>query len=241
MRLLVSVRSAAEASAAIEGGADIVDAKDPEAGALGAVSLEVLRKIRSAVAARRPVTAAIGDATDESTVERRARDFAAAGARFVKVGFAGIADTSRIVALAAAARRGVLAGAAGRAELVIAAYADADRAATLPPSAFIDIAVSAGARGVLLDTADKTGPGLRLLVDRRALTAWVSRAHEHKLCVALAGKLGAEDLSLVRDAGADIAGVRGAACDDGRTGRVSADRVRRLCASRAEAVPQLQR
>jgi uncharacterized protein (UPF0264 family) len=32
----------------------------------------------------------------------------------------------------------------------------------------------------------------------------------------------------VRDAGADIAGVRGAACENGRTGRVSADRVRLL-------------
>jgi uncharacterized protein (UPF0264 family) len=46
--------------------------------------------------------------------------------------------------------------------------------------------------------------------------------------VAVAGKLEAGDLESVRRAGADIAGVRGAACDDGRSGAVCADRVRRL-------------
>ena len=35
MKLLVSVADAAEARAAIEGGADIIDAKDPTTGALG--------------------------------------------------------------------------------------------------------------------------------------------------------------------------------------------------------------
>ena len=41
----------------------------------------------------------------------------------------------------------------------------------------------------------------------------------------LAGKLAADDLPFVRDTGADVAGVRGAACEGGRTGRVSADKV----------------
>lgn len=36
-RLLVSVRDAAEAEAAIRAGADLIDAKDPENGALGAL------------------------------------------------------------------------------------------------------------------------------------------------------------------------------------------------------------
>ena len=45
MRLLVSVASATEASAALAGGADVIDAKNPLAGALGAVSVGVLREI----------------------------------------------------------------------------------------------------------------------------------------------------------------------------------------------------
>jgi uncharacterized protein (UPF0264 family) len=85
---------------------------------------------------------------------------------------------------------------------------------------------------LLLDTSDKSGPGLRELMTAVALARWVARAHEAGLLVALAGKLTADDLAFVRDAGADIAGVRGAACEGGRTGRVSSERVallRLLC------------
>ena len=78
MQLLVSVANATEASAAVRGGADVIDAKDakdPQAGALGAVSLDALREIRAAVATRRPVTAAIGDATNEGAIERIAFEY----------------------------------------------------------------------------------------------------------------------------------------------------------------------
>ena len=47
----------------------------------------------------------------------------------------------------------------------------------------------------------------------------------------MAGKLTADDLGFVRNAGADIAGVRGAACEGGRTGRVTVEKVRLLAAA----------
>src|SRR5439155_24791233 len=99
MRLLVSVASAAEASAALAGGADVIDAKDPKAGALGAVSVEVLRDIEAAVAGARPVSAALGEASDAPTIECAARTFAAAGVSFVKVGFAGAVPAECMVEL----------------------------------------------------------------------------------------------------------------------------------------------
>ena len=213
--------------AALDGGADIIDAKDPCAGPLGAVSMDALHQIHAAVAGRRPVTAAIGDASDDATVEATARAFAAAGTRFVKVGFGGIPSAARIESLAAAAQRGAVAGASGGA-VVLVAYADADSRTSVAPAALVEIAARVGARGVLLDTADKRGLGLTRLLDQRALAAWVARAHDGGLFVALAGKLAAGDLPVVRDTGADIAGVRGAACEGGRTGRISADRVRDL-------------
>ena len=238
MQLLVSVRSAAEASAAIAGGADIVDAKEPDAGALGAVSLDVLREVRVVVASKRPLSAAIGDAADEAAIERTAHAFAAAGARFVKVGFAGIASAKRIAALAAAAQRGVDAGGAGRSAVVLVAYADADNPAGVARDALVDIAARTGARGVLLDTADKNGCGLRALIDPDALAAWVARAHARGLIAALAGTLAADDLPFVRETGADIAGVRGAACEGGRTGRVTAERVAALARRNHEDTKQ---
>lgn len=228
MRLLVSVTSAVEALAALSGGADLIDAKDPASGPLGAVSVDVLREIVAAVAGDRPVTAALGDASQEDAIARAAGEFAAAGAAFVKVGFAGIAGSDRVAALIAAAVRGVTGGFDGNADVVAVAYADADRARSIAPRRLAEMAAFAGARGVLLDTCDKGGGGLRELIAPRALSAWVAAAHDAGLIVALAGRLAASDLPFVRDAGADIAGVRGAACEGGRTGRVTAGRVRRL-------------
>ena len=69
MQLLVSVANAIEARQALEGGADLIDAKDPSAGALGAVSLDALRQIRDAVSGRCVVSAALGDAIEEEGIE----------------------------------------------------------------------------------------------------------------------------------------------------------------------------
>ena len=89
------------------------------------------------------------------------------------------------------------------------------------------------------DTADKSGPRLTELVSPTWLTNWVAAAHRRSLLVALAGRLRAEDLPIVRRCGADVAGVRGAACDGGRGGRISPARVRdlrRACAAGVEMV-----
>jgi hypothetical protein len=227
MQLLVSVANGADARAALAGGADVVDAKNPRAGSLGAVSLDTLADIYLTVGGLRPVTAAIGDASDEVALEQLSFEFAAAGTSLVKVGFSGI-STARVAALIAAARRGVEAGSRGRSGVVAVGYAD--DSASVAPAALVAIAARAGARGVLLDTANKRGPGLPALIDLGTLAAWVADAHRHGLFVALAGKLTADDLPFVVDSGADIAGVRGAACEGGRAGHVSADRVRMLSA-----------
>ena len=235
MQLLVSVASGAEASAALAGGADLIDAKDPLAGALGAVSPEVLHEIHAVSAGRRPVTAALGDLADEGAIERAAVASAAAGARFVKVGFAGIASAERVAALIRAAVRAT-AGSDRHAGVVAVGYADADRARSLAPAVLVDVAARSGAQGILIDTADKHEPGLCELVAPDTLAAWVKQAHGVRLLVALAGQLTADDLPFLRNIGADIVGVRGAACDGGRTGRVNADRVRALHALCAPAL-----
>ena len=224
MRLLVSVKNAEEAIAALAGGADLIDAKDPAAGALGAVSLGVLRDIHSTVAGLRPVSAALGDAIDEAAIEQSAWAYALGGASLVKIGFAGVSSRMRVGDLITAAMR----GAAHHADVIAVAYADADRARSLDPRLIVEAAVHAGAAGVLLDTADKHGPGLRALMTPAALGAWVTAAHDAGLRVALAGKLSADDLEFVRDAGADIAGVRGAACESERTSQIVPGKVREL-------------
>jgi uncharacterized protein (UPF0264 family) len=220
MRLLVSVSNAREAAAAGAGGADVIDAKDPSRGALGAVTAATFAEIRRAVS--QPTSAALGDAASEAAVEQDARAFRAAGAGFVKVGFAGVADAAPVSRLLAAAVRG------GGDGVISVAYADHDRAGSIAPDALIEIAVRTGAAGILLDTADKQGPGLCAIYTPARLAAWIAAGRAAGLVVAVAGKLEAGDLAAVRDAGADIAGVRGAACVGGRNSAVCADRVRRL-------------
>jgi uncharacterized protein (UPF0264 family) len=64
VQLLVSVRSAAEAEAALEGGADVIDVKEPSRGSLGRADDDVIAEVVSTVAGRRTVTAAMGELVD---------------------------------------------------------------------------------------------------------------------------------------------------------------------------------
>ncbi len=87
----------------------------------------------------------------------------------------------------------------------------------------------------------KDGRGLLDWLSPEALTALVDEAHALGLAVALAGALRADDLAIVGATGADIAGVRSAACGEGRrSGPLEAARVRALRAACA-ATPRASR
>jgi uncharacterized protein (UPF0264 family) len=230
MKLLVSVVDAIEAGEAAAAGADIVDVKNPAEGSLGAPVPAVIAEVRAAVPAALPVSAAIGDMPNlPGTAALAALGAARSGATFVKVGLWGVATEDDAVALLRAVREAV----AGTA-VVAAAYADAERVAPAPlaPSLLPRVARAAGVEMCLLDTAVKDGRGLLEWLSPDALTAIVEDAHGAGLQVALAGALRAEDVPVVRETGADIAGVRSAACRDGRrSGRLDAARVRHLVAT----------
>jgi len=232
VQLLVSVADAADARAAVAGGADVIDAKDPTRGALGAVDPATRSAILAAVGGARPVSAALDDATDAGDLDRLA---------FVKI--APGPQTSRGPAIE---RIGGLVDAARRSgcAVVLAAYADVEAAGAgsalprgLDAASVLEIAVHVGATGLLLDTADKSGPGLFDLLGDAAVADWVLQVHAAGLTAALAGRLGLHDVPRAVAAGADIIGVRGAACDGSRAGRVSVDRVAALV-SAARAASQ---
>jgi uncharacterized protein (UPF0264 family) len=160
------------------------------------------------------------------------------GADFVKVGLWGASTEDEAVSLLRAVRE-----AAGEAAVVAGAYADASRVAHAPlaPELLPRVAHAAGADVCLLDTAVKDGRGLLDWLSPDPLAALVDEAHDLGLEVALAGALRAEDLPVVAATGADIAGVRSAACaDDRRTGALDPARVRALSAACA-ATPSSSR
>jgi (5-formylfuran-3-yl)methyl phosphate synthase len=230
MRLLVSVVDAGEAREAAAAGADIVDVKNPAEGSLGAPAPAVTADIPAAGPPALPVSAAIGDMPNlPGTAALAALGAAHSGAAFVKVGLWGASTEAEAVALLRAVRE-----AAPDAVVVAGAYADARRVphAPLAPELLPRVARAAGVEVCLLDTAVKDGRGLLHWLSPEALTALVDEAHELGLEVALAGALRAEDLPVVHATGADIAGVRSAACGDGRrSGPLDAARVRALRAA----------
>ena len=233
MQLLVSVDGPAEARAALRGGADVIDAKDPRRGALGPVPLQRLAAIRAAVAGARPLSAALGDAASEEALARAVVAAASLGVVFVKVGFAGVTSEARARRLAVAAQR---AGADAGTQVVLVAYADWRRAVSLAPARVLVVAADAGAAGVLLDTANKGAP-LFTIESPESVAGWIAAAHAGGLFAALAGGLSGPEFARARALGADVVGVRGAACVGGRTGRVSRARVAALRALAGAASP----
>ena len=228
MKLLVSVTDAHEARVAAQGAVDIVDVKNPAEGSLGAPAPSVIASVRDAVPPDLPVSAAIGDLPNlPGTAALAALGAARSGAAYVKVGLWGTSTEGEAVAVLRAVREAV----EGGATVIAAAYADAERVPCrpLPPEAVIVAARHAGVGGCLLDTAVKDGRGLLEWLTADALAALVAEAHAARLEMALAGALRAEDLTAVRATGADIAGVRSAACRDGRrTAPLDGDRIGRL-------------
>jgi uncharacterized protein (UPF0264 family) len=226
--LLVSVRSPLEVEAALEGGADIVDAKDPSRGALGAMQPQALRCVLDRVPGATPFSAALGDPRDAA----EAAALIAAlpiGLRpapsYVKLGAAGTADACSAECMFGAAVEAARLH-PGRPLVIAVAYADDSSGLDLDQIA--TTATRAGAHGVLVDTMWKSAGSLLDRVPLDRLSAWIADGRSRGLLVALAGRLDGWAVAQLATCGADIVGVRGAACEGGRAGRVSAAKVRAL-------------
>jgi hypothetical protein len=227
MRLMISVVSAEEARAAMAGGAEILDVKNPAEGSLGAQSPSVICEIKSLVSDRVELSAAIGDMPNlPGTAALAALGAATCGADYIKVGLHGPRTELEAITLLCAVRQAVL---EFKTSVIAAGYADFMRAGTLNPMNLPAIATSAGVRGFLLDTAIKDGQSLLAFMDLPALRLLVEQAHGAGLFIGLAGALRAQDLASLRDIGADIIGLRSAVCHNHhRNEPLDPDRVRQL-------------
>lgn len=229
MRLLVSVVDAAEARVAAAAGADVIDVKDPSRGALGEASPQVVRAVRDATPVHLPVSAALGDGPFTPTVAAALAEGAAlSGAAFVKLG---LRETP--LAAAAASLRAARAALPAGVQLVVAGFADFERAGAPRPRDLPELAAAVGAQGCLLDTAVKDGRGLFHWLGEAELLAFAEACRARGILSALAGSLRVEDLGRLAPIGPDLVGVRGAACVGDRVGgHVDAERVRALVQAR---------
>ncbi|MCZ7572959.1 MAG: (5-formylfuran-3-yl)methyl phosphate synthase [Ardenticatenaceae bacterium] len=226
MRLLVSVTTADEIIAALAGGADLLDLKNPAEGSLGAPPPALIRVARRLAPATVPVSAALGDFPPlPGSAALAAVGAAQTGAHYVKIGL--LAPPPMAFAVARAVRT-ALDEFAPHARLILATYADTTSEEAVSVAALPRLAAEAGADGCLIDTLHKDGRTLHEHLAPAVLEAYVRQCHDHDLSAALAGALQADDLPALAALGTDLVGVRGAACQGGRTGHLDPLLVRAL-------------
>lgn len=201
--LLASVSNVAEARIALMGGADIIDIKDPRRGALGAASCSVQRRIVVEVAGARPVTAAAGELPfAPAGMASVLRGIAATGVQIVKVGVQAEQAPEVLDRLGALNLDGI--------PIVLVLFAE-----QAPSLDLLSKAARSGCVGVMMDTCDKSGPGLRGVVGMEWLKEFVDGAHELGLMAGLAGSLTRPDIAPLALLDPDILGFRGALCKSG--------------------------
>jgi uncharacterized protein (UPF0264 family) len=217
MKLLVSVRSVDEARLAAHGGADLIDCKEPAAGALGALPLATVRAIVHALPGR-VVSATIGDTAgdDADAVDARVQAVGGCGVTWVKVGIEPGALAAPLLDRLAARR-----------ECVVPVFV-ADRGLD---AALVARALQLGFRLLMADTADKRAGSLLDLLPPATLRAFVAQAREAGAQVGLAGALRLADVPALAALGADFAGFRSAVCLGARDGTLDAERLQRLRAA----------
>ena len=218
-QMLASVANEAEAVQALAAGADIIDLKNPLAGALGALPLPVIENIIRTIDGARATSATIGDLPMQpSMVVEAVHQTADCGVDFVKIGFFEEGDTAACLqALASLAKDGL--------KLVAVLFADRN-----PDFGLLPQLQAAGFYGVMLDTCIKDGRNLLDHMSLADLQAFTLQARSHHLYSGLAGSLRISHVAELAALQSDYLGFRGALCLGGeRKSTVSRDKVHALC------------
>ena len=239
-KLLVSVRDVEEARIALESGVDLIDLKEPNRGALGAVTMEVAAdavRLRDATRDERnatPLSMALGELVDffPHDVSPNDCDIAApyetielpVGIRFFKVG---LADCARRThwrdQLQHFVRRTIR-----RSGFVAVAYADHEAVDAPSFDEVLTEATRLEARVLLIDTAVKDGRTLLDHWDREQLGNAVLKIGRRSMLSVIGGGLRAESFAAVALCSPDYVAVRGAACVGGRAAKINAERIAAL-------------
>jgi uncharacterized protein (UPF0264 family) len=218
MDLLVSVRSAEEAEAALAGGAALIDVKEPERGSLGRADDETIAAVLCAVGGRRPVSAALGELPEQAAAPAFSLAFAKwglAGCRHRPTWPDELTDAARLLPPVC--------------RPVAVAYADWQRAAAPSPAQVCDFVCAHRWAALLIDTWRKDGTTLLDWLQLDELRKLRADCRAANVPIALAGSLGVEQIRLLHPLGPDWFAVRGAACRDAqRTQGIDPGRVRRL-------------
>jgi uncharacterized protein (UPF0264 family) len=235
-RLAVGVRGKIEASAAVEGGAHLVDVEYP-ASALGTPYPLNILAVREAVPTSVPVATNIGgEQLGRSTACQAALGVALAGADIIKLGLAKMPLGEAQEFGPALVRTVKKWFPAKRCVPVLFADERLARWYIDPIRDGPDLAAHMKADGLLIDTYDKgIGMGLLDYYKLADIGEFVAKCHDRGLAAWVGGSITKQELPALWAAGVDVVCVRGAACEPGtgpgRFGQVSATLVRELVAT----------
>jgi uncharacterized protein (UPF0264 family) len=230
LKLLISTVNEKETNEAVAGGADIIDVKNPMEGALGASFPWVIKRIRAITPKKIEVSCALGDVPNlPGAVSLAALGAATTGVDYVKAGLYGLKTLEEAIYLMQNVTKAVKDWNPSI-KVVATGYADAERIGAVSPLLIPEIARKAQADIAMIDTAIKDGKNLFSFLTINQLRSFVDAAHDYGLKAALAGSLKKEDLLAVQSLGADVAGLRGAACTNGDrvNGEITREKVREL-------------
>lgn len=213
MKLLISVVNKAEALDSINGGADILDVKNPKEGSLGANFPRVIRQVKEVTPKNLELSATLGDLPNlPGTASLAALGAAVSGVNYVKAGLFGVKTSEEATTLMSEVVRAVKEYDSGL-KTIASGYADFRTVGCVSPLELPIVAHMAGADGVLVDVKVKDGKSnLFSFLTDEDLKEFVDIAHDYALLAALAGSLDTQDIPRVHRLGADIIGVRGAVC-----------------------------
>jgi uncharacterized protein (UPF0264 family) len=230
-RLLISVRSADEAQIAADGGADLVDVKEPSHGSLGAASVDTIRAVIDRLAGRVPLSAALGELLEGVLLPPTF----AGQLRYAKFGLAGCSSRADWRTRWQRAVNDL----PQQVTPVAVAYADWRAARAPDPESVLTTAQSLGCGAILLDTHDKSAGSLLDHCALADLRRFIQKSRRASLVCVLAGSLGLSEICKIVPLAADYVAVRGAACAGDRGAPIDARRVRRLVALVRRSEPQL--
>jgi len=226
-QLLVSVRSASEAEAALRGGAGLIDVKEPNRGALGQARDAVIADVARTVAGRCPISAANGELIDFRWDKLPP---AGLGLSYVKWGLSGYrpgGEEAWWPELLWAMH--CLEGHESSCRAVAVAYADWQRARAPTPEEVCDFAIENAAGVFLIDTWRKDSSTLLDWLSLGAIEPLRERCGTAGVPIALAGSLGPAEIRTLLPLCPDWIAVRGAVCQGRQRGsEVEEGKVRQL-------------
>lgn len=216
--LLVSVKNALEAELALQLGVDWIDLKCPDAGPLGAPTIETANAVAEVLGGYSRSSVALGELRDcdPATASELCEAF-----RIAKVGLAGEGDSGdwekRLCDL------GDRISPTTRLTPVI--YADYPECAAPEPDQIFDVAAELQAEYLLVDTYTKDGRTLLDWLSLDELTQIIDRGREVRCSVVLAGSIDQSQLSTLLQLGSTAIAVRGAVCLENRQGAICPEKL----------------